>query len=80
MKKEDVLYGWLESKEKEILQRLDKEVMTTQDMLVLILKAHLEKSVETAISDSQINKTATSSSASTYLECHPPDSQGLSCL
>ena len=61
MKNDDVLYGWLESKEKEILQRLDKEVLTTQDMLVLILKVHLEKSVETAKSDSQTYKTATSS-------------------
>jgi hypothetical protein len=61
MKNDDALYGWLESKEVEILQRLDKEVLTTQDMLVLILKAHIKKSAMSVISDSQTYKTATSS-------------------
>jgi hypothetical protein len=61
MKNDDALYGWLESKEVEILQRLDKEVLTTQDMLVLILKAHIKKSAMSVKSDSQTYKTATSS-------------------
>ena len=48
MEDNSVLYAWLETKEKEILQRFDREVVTTEDMLVLILKAHID-----AKSDSQ---------------------------
>lgn len=42
MEDDSVLHAWLKTKEKEILQRFDREVVTTEDMLVLILKAHID--------------------------------------